>query len=345
MSSHLLHFSGDPIVKEAVDSQLQRESGWTRKSSTALECEKILQNVKQTSFFPTPDNCYNYKASKRLEMPKIKKAAKTLVSEKFQNEAYSKASQMEVQGALANLLAEEKFNIKWKSVIFSVPRRVMAWAARAATNSLASPDNLARWQDGGKLNTQSVPCAQLLHIHSDIFLVTARKHFQYRNNIINYMYELFSSQWMDGVKLYADLDGCRVNGVTIPSDITLTGQKPGLVIINRAASPPDVRLIELTVPWDTAGNIKKAFDRKTDRYHKLCKDIKQQGFKCFNMPLEVGVRGFIDKRNKGLLSHLCNIMEIRKVSEVTRKCSELALLGSITIWNAPHSSDWTSGGF
>ena len=79
-------------MKEAVGSQLQRESGWTRKSSTALECEKILQNVKQTSFFPTPDNCYNYKASKRLEMPKIKKAAKTLVSEKFQNEAYLKAS-------------------------------------------------------------------------------------------------------------------------------------------------------------------------------------------------------------------------------------------------------------
>ena len=63
------------------------------------------------------------------------------------------------------------------------------------------------------------------------------------------------------------------------------------------------------------------------------------------MPLEVGVRGFIDKRNKGLLAHLCNIMKIRKVSEVTRKCSKLALLGSFTIWNARHSSDWTSGGF
>ena len=64
---------------------------------------------------------------------------------------------------------------------------------------------------------------------------------------------------MDGVKLYADLDGCRVNGVTIPADIAMTGLKPDLVIINRAASPPEVRLIELTVPWDTAGNIKKSF--------------------------------------------------------------------------------------
>ena len=40
--------------------------------------------------------------------------------------------------------------------------------------------------------------------------------------------------------------------------VFLTGQKPDLVIINRAASPPEVRLIELTVPWDTAGNIKKS---------------------------------------------------------------------------------------
>ena len=92
--------------------------------------------------------------------------------------------------------------------------------------------------------------------------------------------------WMDGVKLYADLDGRRVNGVTIPADIAMTGLKPDLVIINRAVSPPEVRLVRLTVPWDTAGNIKKAFD--------LCKDIEQPGYKCFNMPLEIGVRGFID---------------------------------------------------
>ena len=65
---------------------------------------------------------------------------------------------------------------------------------------------------------------------------------------------MFSSQRMEGVEIYADLEGHRVNGVTIPSDIDITGQKPDLVIINRNSSPPEVRLVELTVPWDTSAS-------------------------------------------------------------------------------------------
>ena len=44
------------------------------------------------------------------------------------------------------LVAEEEASISWQSLIFAVPRGVMAWMARASTNSLASPDNLARWK-------------------------------------------------------------------------------------------------------------------------------------------------------------------------------------------------------
>ena len=51
-----------------------------------------------------------------------------------------------LQGALARLLAEEKKDIAWQSLIFAIPKGVMAWAARATTNCLASPDNLAKWK-------------------------------------------------------------------------------------------------------------------------------------------------------------------------------------------------------
>ena len=67
-----------------------------------------------------------------------------LIAGKFTQAVYMKASQMEVQGALANLLDEEDTYLEWKSMIFSVPRGVMARAAMAPTNSIASPDNLAR---------------------------------------------------------------------------------------------------------------------------------------------------------------------------------------------------------
>ena len=89
--------------------------------------------------------------------------------------------------------------------------------------------------------------------------------------------------------------------------------------------------------------MEKARKRKDDRYEKLTSDIEEQGFWCFNIPLEVGARGFINNRNRGVISPICKIMNIRKVSQVFKNCSKLALLGSYVIWNARHSQDWTSG--
>ena len=44
--------------------------------------------------------------------------------------------------------------ISWQALIHQVPRGVLAWAVRAGTNSLATPDNLARW---GVRVTQTYP--------------------------------------------------------------------------------------------------------------------------------------------------------------------------------------------
>ena len=58
--------------------------------------------------------------------------------------------------------------------------------------------------------------------------------------------------------------------------------------------------------------------------------------------MEIGTRGYINNRNKGTLVHLSHIMNHKKISDITKKCSKLALLGSYTIWNARHSNDWNS---
>ena len=63
--------------------------------------------------------------------------------------------------------------------------------------------------------------------------------------------------------VYADLNGWRVNGGTIPPDFVLTEQIPNLVIIDRSVTPAKVVLLELTVPWDSTNNFKAAEDRKT----------------------------------------------------------------------------------
>ena len=86
-----------------------------------------------------------------------------------------------------------------------------------------------------------------------------------------------------------------------------------------------------------------ALQRKTERYSDLQTTI--EGFKCSNLPLEIGTRGFINAKNNYLLTHLCKIMKVKKVSQVTQMCSKLAVLGSYSIWNARHSADWSGGGY
>ena len=107
-----------------------------------------------------------------------------------------------------------------------------------------------------------------------------------------------------------------------------------MVIINRKKK--EEKQIELTVPWDTLSNMAAALQRKTERYKDLACEIEGNGFRCSNIPLEIGTRGFVNSRNRAALD---------KVSCVTKNGSRLALLGSYTIWKARYSTDWNGNGF
>ena len=87
---------------------------------------------------------------------------------------------------------------------------------------------------------------------------------------------------MDGIEVYADLEGHRVNGVTVPLNIAITGQKPDLVIVKRNSTPPDVALVELTVPWDSASGMEKA---RIIKDVKLTTNIEDNCFSCQNILL------------------------------------------------------------
>ena len=40
-----------------------------------------------------------------------------------------------------------------------------------------------------------------------------------------------------------------------------------------------------------------------------------------------------------------NLMNVKKVSQVIKTCSKLAILGSFTIWNARYLADWNGGDY
>ena len=60
--------------------------------------------------------------------------------------------------------------------------------------------------------------------------------------------------------MYADIEGAKVNGGTIPPHIMATTYRPDLVIINENTTPTTVLLVELSIPFTR--NIEAANTRK-----------------------------------------------------------------------------------
>ena len=294
-------------------------------------------------------NTYHLNTASRLSLPTLKKETNKIIAKKFLDKCNEQAQYSPFQGEFIQLLQEEQQDITWKSYIYAVPRGVMSFAMRASTNSLATPDNLARW---GKVvdatcKLCSVPdkprtTATLGHILNNCPMMLDR--YQWRHDgVLAYLYEILLEHKPEGVKLYADIEGAKVNGGTIPPEIMVTSSRPDLVIVNTPTTPTSVLLVELTVPFTR--NIEAANSRKRLRYEFLDSDITERGFKCSNMPLEIGSRGHISARNRETLIYLCHTFKIGKFQQVLRNCSKLSLLGSYTIFNARSAKDWSGSGY
>ena len=125
-------------------------------------------------------------------MARLKKAAKAVIASRYLEQTNNKSIQLEVQGHLATLLIQEESNMAWQSLIFSVPKGVMTFAARAATNSLASPDNLARWKKivQPKCPQCSISPCTLGHLLNNCKEALDRYEWRH-NNIVKYLHTPF----------------------------------------------------------------------------------------------------------------------------------------------------------
>ena len=221
----------------------------------------------------------------------------------------------------------------------------MAWALRACTNTLATPDNLARWGKQVDTKCHMEGCNSICtlgHLLSSCPKALDRYSFRHDSVLSHLMTTIMRSK-KEEVTVYADLAGWRINGGTIPPDLVLTEQKPDLVIIDRSTNPTKVVLLELTVPWDSSENFKAAYERKTARYERLAGDLREKGYNTANLPLEIGCRGVLNARNSVVLETLCNLIRIPGRQKLKGALGRIALLGSYRIWLARNSQDWSGG--
>ena len=131
----LMRLKGDSTVNHILDSRLQRESTWKKKSSTIVEADKIYNTNIESNQFSTPDIETNT-VNREANLKKAKQANKELLKEESNILWNTKVKRLVMQGDFVNLLAEEKDNITWKSFAYNLPKGILPFVLKATTNTL-----------------------------------------------------------------------------------------------------------------------------------------------------------------------------------------------------------------
>ena len=299
---------------------------------------------------PTRENCFNFEASVSHQLPKLKEAVRQEVQMNYLDKWNNKVKDLVVQGDFLNLLISEQSNVSWRSIIYGVPKGVMQFAMRASTNTLATPDNLKRWKVARSdicqmcVKPNSPPQkATLFHIlnNCSAFLGEAERMTWRHSSVLNYITHTIKESLSEQVQVFADLEGHKVNGGTIPPHIMVTQSRCELVIIDSSTTPTTVYLFELTICFERQGNIDAANNRKYERYTSLSADIQEAGYICKNTPFEVGSRGHLTLENKSRLSIIHKICKPKtSFTHFWRNITKTSLLCSYSIYLS-RSEPWT----
>ena len=178
----LMRMKGDITVNACIESKLERESKWSKKSSTAVKCQNMIAPIVKNSLEVRQNKPTTIKQS----INRCKITLKKTISEEIKHSWNTRVNKLTMQGDFAGLLIEEEQSVTWQSVARKMPRNVMAFAARLATNSLASPDNLKRWgkRKMGICPLCSSPNATLAHITNMCTVALNQGRFTWRHDAL-----------------------------------------------------------------------------------------------------------------------------------------------------------------
>ena len=246
----LMRLKGDSIVNHVLDSRLQRESEWKRKSSQIVTANLIYtKNLALNKFSAPYSEASNTERESNIK--KAKKANKDCLKEESLKLWNEKVKKLVMQGDFINLLAEENENVTWKSLVYNLPKGILPFALKASTNTLNTPDNLRRW--GKKKLANCTLCGNhctLLHILNYCKISLDQGRFDWRHDSV---LKLLVSAVVEGkppnLDMFADLQGYKINGGTIPADILCTLERPDLVLVERKTKT--IFLLELTCSFVT----------------------------------------------------------------------------------------------
>ena len=205
----------------------ERSYSSVKSSSTAVTCDQMFATCveKNQIFVPTSENTWNYESSMRHEIPKAKAAIKQSVNQDILTAWNDKVSKLTMQGEFTQLLIEEEESVTWQSIVRGLPRNIMSFCVKLASNALPSPDNLRRW--GKRVMATcplcSCPNGTLAHIINFCPVALNQGRYTWRHDsLLNFLYGEIKSVAPSEVEVYSDLSGHMINNFVIPQDIFMS---------------------------------------------------------------------------------------------------------------------------
>ena len=193
--AHCLNRADDRVMA-AMNATITREESYRRKSYGNIESAVIATNAVTAATGGKWDH--------------VKENIKQIVTTKFQCHWMEKIKSLVVQGKFLALLAEEKSDISWRSIVYNMPKKILSFAVRASIDCLPTFNNLHRW--GKKLSSKCKLCGNtqtLHHVLNGCTTMLDQNRYTWRhNNILNHIFQTCHlSSIMDTLSIYVNLPG------------------------------------------------------------------------------------------------------------------------------------------
>ena len=319
---------GDGNVNCVLDTKIAREEELKHDGmKPTVNAERIYSQAKRDS----PD----------APCKSLIQKARNIVNTEHEGLILQHLSSLSVQGKFSEIIDLQRDDHFFRAVMWDLPHKQLSWLMRACVDCLPSFANLRRW--GKQLSDKCALCPRretMFHCLTNCSpaIEQGRLTFRHDSILLHIVKQLHASKCKK--RIIADVSGHKLQpDGTIPPDVIVTLQKPDLVLVDSESKC--IALYELTSCADKAENIRKARERKINRYSALVGDLVVSGWNATLTPIQVCALGDIDGETRTAFNKLFGKNLARKLC---KKLTRIAISASYRIFYSRREVEWHDQG-
>ena len=324
----------DDLVKHALDSRIEREAQFTRKQSVTVLAENTFQKSLRWNTVQAEIPEFVSPVTFRTE---VKETAKSLARTTHHTMHASHLNDLSKQGPLLNLSIREVQDMTWKSFAFNLKKVVLKFILNATLDTLPTRANLLQWKKSS--SDKCVLCngrQTTVHVLSACPVALNQGRLTWRHDgIVNYIAKSVDTSKFS---IYADVPEYNTPaGGTIPPSLTVTSDKPDIVIIDEKTKA--VAIFEFTVPFEH--NTETRNTSKNAKYEHLKEEISN--YKTQIVAFEIGARGYISRENRNRLKKIHKYCKKEiKLKDFEENIARLSINASYYIYLCRDQTEWAT---